>query len=141
MKIRNFNITQFVATVTGCLAIIGFVWWLVQPRVDKKIEKETKDFVESRVYTDSLQKAINIEIRNYIDGATFQVKLQNYLASNQSNNVNVLALFADKMKVPEDEVAVKLGEMYTRDRPRLTNLLRVINDIYPERRVWTIVDE
>ena len=138
MRLKDLNIGRIVATSSACTVVIGIFGWLTIPRIDEKIKLETKEFVQSLDYKDSLQKAINIEIRNYIDSATFQVKLQNYLEHNRDDNVNVLALFAEKMKVSEDEVAVKLGEMYTKDRPRLVNLLIIVREKHPETNPWTI---
>jgi hypothetical protein len=85
-----------------------------------------------------IDQKIDAGIRDFVNSATFEVKLQDYLIKNNSNNIDILALLADKMGIPKDEVAVKLGEMYIKDRLRLVNLLRCVNVYHPECEVWKI---
>jgi len=40
--------------------------------------------------------------------------------------------------VPQETVADKLSDLYTKDAKRLRNLLRGINNMYPELNVWEI---
>jgi hypothetical protein len=136
--IKNFNIAQFATTVTSCGVLFGFVGWLILPRVDDKIAKVTKEVISGVEYKLMIDQKIDAGIRDFVNSATFEVKLQDYLIKNNSNNIDILALLADKMGIPKDEVAVKLGEMYIKDRLRLVNLLRCVNVYHPECEVWKI---
>jgi hypothetical protein len=136
--IKNFNIAQFATTVTSCGVLFGFVGWLILPRVDDKIETVTKDVIAGVEYKLMIDQKIDAGIRDFVNSATFEAKLQDYLIKNNSNNIDILALLAEKMGIPKDEVVVKISEMYLKDHPRLINLLRCVNAYHPDCEVWTI---
>ena len=77
-------------------------------------------------------------IAEFIESAEFEAKIDAYLDRVNTNSVSLRKLLSIKMGVPQESVADRISDLYTKDSKRLRNLLRGINIMYPELNVWEI---
>lgn len=139
----NFELLKKIAGVIVTLTtIVGTLWFFVAPAVDAYIHQEIEVYIKSESYK-TQERKIAEEIskkvfQDFLNTTQFRDLMDDYLNQANSNSISLRKLLALKMEVPQESVADKLAELYTKDRKRLRNLLREINRMYPELNVWEI---
>lgn len=139
----NFELLKKVAgVIVTSTTIAGVLWVFAAPAVDAYIHQEIEVYIKSESYKIQ-ERRIAEEIskkvfQDFLNTTEFRDMMDDYLNQANSNSVSLRKLLALKMEVPQESVADKLAELYTKDRKRLRNLLREINRMYPELNVWEI---
>ena len=77
---------------------------------------------------------------NYLESPEFEKALDRYIEDSNSNVVSFRHILSIKMGINEELVAQEIAELYTKDKKRLINILRMLGEKYPEEssRLWSI---
>jgi len=136
-QIKNISVT-----IGACVTIITGIWYFTQPIFEQKVEDVVIEYIDSnefKITERQIIKEVSKEIFiEFLKSEEFNTKLDEYLDRVNSNSVSLRKLLSIKMGVPQETVADKLSDLYTKDAKRLRNLLRGINNMYPELNVWEI---
>ena len=136
------NIKNIAVTIGACVTIFTGLWFFAAPAFDAHVESIIEQYVESEAFKikeKQMVKELSKEvIAEFIESAEFEAKIDAYLDRVNTNSVSLRKLLSIKMGVPQESVADRISDLYTKDSKRLRNLLRGINIMYPELNVWEI---
>lgn len=141
----NDQLKNIITTLISCASFLGVVWFIVQGSIDNYITEKAKEYVES----DSYKYKEQIRYKIYSNSAEFEKILDAYFESSFDNNsestTNVLTftkIMSIKLGIPEEQVVNELAIVVNNldedsiFRERLKNVLRLLNELYPEKNVW-----
>lgn len=136
------NVKNIAVIIGACVTIFTGLWFFAKPAINQHIETEIEAYIKSDTYkiqekiiAEEIAKAV---FQDFLDSKEFTSLLDGYLSQANSNSVSLRKLLSVKMEVPQESVADKIAELYTKDRKRLRKLLREINKMYPELNLWEI---
>lgn len=129
------TILEVSKLVTAIGVILTLVGTLGKPHLDKYLHRNNIEFSNS-VYFKSKVDSLNIQFINspnfslFVDGVIKDYEKQ--LAEEESNKVGLRTLLSLKMGVDEDEVHIKLGEMFKSEEEFKKKIITYINEIIEE---------
>lgn len=129
------NIGVSLSTVMG--AVIA-IWFFAKASFNEKVESIVNEKINERAFILEEKERFNIFITDYSNSEIFRSKLTKFLNESNSSNVSIKTLLAESMGVPENKVIDVISDLYLEDSKRLKNVLRLLNNLYPEEKVWII---
>ena len=136
------SIKNVAVTIGACVTIFTGLWFFASPAFHAHVEDIIQEYVESENHKlkerKLIEKVSKEVIVGFIASGEFESRIDEYLDRVNTNSVSLRKLLSIKMGVPQESVADKISDLYTKDSKRLRNLLRGVNIMYPELNVWEI---
>lgn len=122
--------------LTLIITVLSTLWFFGKA----PFENEVKKLITQHTLSNDFQYQHEKLFENYLESPEFEKALDRYIEDSNSNVVSFRHILSIKMGINEELVAQEIAELYTKDKKRLINILRVLGEKYPEEssRLWSI---
>ena len=135
------TVKNVATTLSVLMAAVTGLWFFAKAPFEAKVNDMIVEYHETNTFRLEEEERFRQSIEEYVTSNDFKSKVNHYLNQSNSDNVSLLSLLAEEMEVPESSVANEISKMYLKDRKRLRNVLRAVNELYPEYKVWVIEED
>ena len=122
--------------LTLIITVLSALWFFGKA----PFENEVKKLITQHTLSNDFQYQHEKLFENYLESPEFEKALDRYIEDSNSNVVSFRHILSIKMGINEELVAQEIAELYTKDKKRLINILRMLGEKYPEEssRLWSI---